>query len=91
MPHIVVINESTAMSDADIQKMLPALQQQWNEDLKSAWQVEHASFHFLPQRKAQSLHAADKPSLPVTDRGEKFQQPLPVPLENRPFPTLMDV
>ena len=52
MPHIVVINESTAMSDADIRKMLPAFQQQWNADLKSAWQVEHASFHFLPQRKA---------------------------------------
>src|SRR5476649_512211 len=52
MPHTVVINESTAMSDADIQKMLPAFQQQWNADLKSAWQVEHASFHFLPQRKA---------------------------------------
>src|SRR5471030_1685112 len=57
MPHIVVINEATAMSDADIEKMLPAFQQQWNEDLKSAWHVEHARFHFLPPRKAPAAGA----------------------------------
>ena len=30
MPQIAVINESTAIADADVQKMLPAFQQQWN-------------------------------------------------------------
>ena len=52
MPNIVVINESTAISNADIQKMLPAFEQQWNQDLQSAWRVEPASFQFLPQQKA---------------------------------------
>lgn len=47
MPDIAVINESTAMADADIERMLPALQLQWNRDLKSVWQVEPASFTFL--------------------------------------------
>src|SRR6201996_7535432 len=52
MPNIVVINESTAISNADLQKMLPAFEQQWNQDLQSAWRVEPASFNFLPQQKA---------------------------------------
>jgi hypothetical protein len=52
MPTIVVINESTVISNADIQKMLPAFEQQWNHDLKSVWQVEQASMSFLPKQKA---------------------------------------
>ena len=34
MPQIAVINESTAISDADVQNMLPAFGQQWNNDLQ---------------------------------------------------------
>jgi len=54
MPQIAVINESTVQSetfrgDADVQKMLPAFEQQWNQDLKPVWGVESASFQFLSQ------------------------------------------
>lgn len=52
MPYIAVINESTAISNADIQKMLPAFEQQWNRDLQSVWRVEQASFNLLPPQKA---------------------------------------
>jgi hypothetical protein len=31
MPQIAVINESTAIADADVQKMLPAFDQQWEQ------------------------------------------------------------
>ncbi|WP_296000804.1 hypothetical protein [Rugamonas sp.] len=48
MPDIVVINESTALSDADIGTMLPALARQWNQDLASVWRVEQARFTLLP-------------------------------------------
>jgi hypothetical protein len=46
---IAVINESTAISDGDVQAMLPAFQQQWNVDLQPIWGVEEASFAFVPQ------------------------------------------
>src|ERR1700690_2935964 len=48
MPHIVVINESSAIADADVQAMIPAFQQQWNSDLRSIWGVDQADFEFLP-------------------------------------------
>jgi hypothetical protein len=48
MPQIAVINESTAISDADVQKMLPAFGQQWNKDLAPIWGVDLASFTFVP-------------------------------------------
>ena len=32
MPQISVINESTVISDADVQNMLPAFSQQWNQE-----------------------------------------------------------
>ena len=49
MPQIAVMNESTAISDADVQKMLPAFQQQWNNDLRAVWGVDDASFGFVPK------------------------------------------
>jgi len=48
MPQIAVINESTAISDADVQKMIPAFDQQWNKDLRPSWGVDAAPFHFMP-------------------------------------------
>src|SRR5712692_8787619 len=48
MLQIAVINESTAISDADVQAMLPAFQQQWNGDLQPIWGVEDANFTFVP-------------------------------------------
>ena len=49
MPQIAVINESTTISDGDIQTMLPAFEQQWNRDLKPIWGVEAATFTFVPK------------------------------------------
>jgi hypothetical protein len=48
MLQIAVVNESTAISDADVQAMLPAFTQQWNNDLQPIWGVEDATFTFVP-------------------------------------------
>jgi hypothetical protein len=40
---IAVINES-AISDAEIQKMLPAFETQWNRDLRPAWSLQESKF-----------------------------------------------
>jgi hypothetical protein len=48
MPQISVINESTAITDADVQKMIPAFQQQWNNDLKPVWGLDDAAFTWVP-------------------------------------------
>ncbi|HUI34795.1 MAG TPA: hypothetical protein VLX67_04610 [Stellaceae bacterium] len=52
MVQIAVINESTAIGDADVQKMIPALDQQWNKDLAPAWGVDEATFGFVPKGQA---------------------------------------
>jgi hypothetical protein len=49
MPQIAVINECTVMSDADVQHMIPAFQQQWNNDLRLVWGVDDAVFGFVPK------------------------------------------
>jgi hypothetical protein len=49
MLQITVINESTAISDADVRVMLPAFTQQWNNDLQPIWGVGEASFTFIPK------------------------------------------
>ena len=49
MLQIAVMNESTAISNADVQAMLPAFDQQWNHDLQPIWGIEPASFTFVPQ------------------------------------------
>lgn len=52
MPQIVVMNESKSIADADIMKMIPAFQQQWNLDLKPIWGLDTASFSFIPSGQA---------------------------------------
>src|SRR5438105_14631292 len=51
MPQIAVMNESTVMSDADVQKMLAAFDQQWNKDLAPVWGVDAATFTFVPKNR----------------------------------------
>ena len=48
MLQIAVINEATAITDADVQKMLPAFTQQWNADLRPVWGIDEATFAFVP-------------------------------------------
>jgi hypothetical protein len=52
MLQIAVINESTAIQDADVQKMIPALSSQWNNDLNNVWGVGQAQFGFVPKGTA---------------------------------------
>ena len=52
MLQIAVMNESTAVADADIQMMIPAFSQQWNSDLQPIWGVESATFSFVPAGKS---------------------------------------
>jgi hypothetical protein len=52
MLQIAVINESTAGADADVQKMIPAFNTQWNNDLNSVWGVGAATFAFYPKQQA---------------------------------------
>jgi hypothetical protein len=52
MVQIAVINESTAIADADVQKMLPAFDQQWNQDLAPIWGIDAATFAFTPKGQA---------------------------------------
>ena len=51
MPDIAVINESTGVADADIQALLPAFLQQWNNDLRPVWGIEPATFAFVPKNQ----------------------------------------
>src|SRR5262245_22981287 len=52
MLQIAVINESTAITDSNVQHMLPAFTQQWNKDLGQVWEVEEATFTFVPKGQA---------------------------------------
>lgn len=54
MLQIAVINESTASADTDVQKMIPAFNTQWNNDLNSVWGVGAATFVFNPKQQAPS-------------------------------------
>lgn len=47
MLQIAVKNESTAISNADVEAMLPAFDSQWNRDLQAVWGVEQAKFTFV--------------------------------------------
>ena len=49
MPQIAVINELSVITDAEVQSMLAAFDQQWNKDLVPVWGVDAASFHFTPK------------------------------------------
>lgn len=52
MLQIAVINESTAISDGQVEEMLPAFDHQWNQDLAPIWGIEPASFSFIPKNQA---------------------------------------
>ena len=47
MVQISVVNESTSFADADVQKLLPIFDKQWNGDLKRVWSVDQAQFAFF--------------------------------------------
>lgn len=47
MIQIAVLNESSAIDDAEVQAMLPAFEQQWNGDLDPIWGVGAAGFKFI--------------------------------------------
>ena len=49
MVQIAVINEATAYDDSNVQAMLDAFSQQWNQDLAPIWGLDQASFSFVPQ------------------------------------------
>lgn len=49
---IAVINESTAISDDEVRKMLPAFGKQWNRDLRPAWGLTEATFTFVAKGTA---------------------------------------
>ena len=49
MIQIAVINESTVISDAQVQGMIPAFQTQWNRDLSAVWNLDQATFAFTPK------------------------------------------
>src|ERR1700739_3677421 len=49
---IAVINESTAIADAEVQALLPAFSTQWNQDLNSVWGVGEATFAFSAKQQA---------------------------------------
>jgi len=52
MLQLAVINESTAIANAEVEKMIPAFDAQWNKDLDSIWSVGSASFSWVPKGKA---------------------------------------
>lgn len=52
MPRIDVVNESTSITDAEIQAMLPAFESQWNNDLRPVWNVIAANFAFTTRTAA---------------------------------------
>jgi hypothetical protein len=52
MMQIAVINESTAMADGDVQRMIPAFSTQWNKDLNAVWGVGAATFAFNSKQQA---------------------------------------
>jgi hypothetical protein len=49
MTQIAVLNESTKMTDAQVEALTPALGTQWNRDLHTVWRVEMATFTFYPK------------------------------------------
>jgi len=57
MLQIAVINESTAISDGDVQKMIPAFSAQWNNDLNAVWGVGEAQFTLVPKGTAPAAGA----------------------------------
>ena len=57
MPHVAVMNKSTAIADEDIQKMIPAFSHQWNKDLAPVWGIDAAAFGFVPAKHSPATGA----------------------------------
>jgi len=47
---IAVMNESTAISDTQVQMMLPAFTTQWNRDLAPIWGLDRVTFALIPKQ-----------------------------------------
>ncbi|HWZ90921.1 MAG TPA: hypothetical protein VNW92_18800, partial [Polyangiaceae bacterium] len=54
MVQFAVINESTAITDAEVRAMVPAFQTQWNRDLAPIWAVQEAQFTWLDRAQTPS-------------------------------------
>lgn len=57
MIQIAIINESSAISDDEVQRYVPALQKQWTNDLKPIWGLDDATFAFAPKGEPPSPNA----------------------------------
>jgi hypothetical protein len=49
MIEVAVVNESTAITDAEVQAMIPAFETQWNRDLAPIWTLDQAHFTWIPK------------------------------------------
>jgi hypothetical protein len=49
MIQLSVINESTAIADADVQALIPAFSTQWNRDLRPVWGADEGNFSWVPK------------------------------------------
>jgi hypothetical protein len=54
MVQISVINESTAITDAQVKEMIPAFEMQWNRDLGPAWGIDRAQFTWTAKHQQPS-------------------------------------
>ena len=72
MPRISVINESSVVSDAEISRIVPALQAQWNTDLIAAWRVEPATFDVIPNGVAPPAQTSWLVFLDDTDQAQNL-------------------
>jgi hypothetical protein len=49
MIEVAIVNESTAITDAEVQAMIPAFETQWNRDLAPIWTLDQAHFTWIPK------------------------------------------
>jgi hypothetical protein len=52
MINLAVMNQSTAVTDAGVQSLLPSLTTQWNRDLAATWNVDQVAMTFVPAGSA---------------------------------------
>ena len=51
MLYISVLNQSTAVADTAVESMVPALETQWNRDLRPVWGIDRTAFVHVPKRR----------------------------------------
>jgi len=49
MLRVSVLNESTLVTDAAVRAMLPALEKQWNRDLRPVWGIDRVKLAYVPK------------------------------------------